>query len=144
VVDVQVGDEHAFQVVESQPRVGKGAQGAQAAVDLIDVAADFSADEIPVLFGTGGGPAWTPRVISAFSGTAGAVFCGVAELQADVLKTAPPIAADIEAASMDRLEVEPSPCVQSQAPGSSTPVMLGDSLLMKPQIVSHADRLRRW
>jgi hypothetical protein len=41
VVGVQVRDEHAFQVVESQPRVGECVQGAQAAVDLIEVAADL-------------------------------------------------------------------------------------------------------
>lgn len=30
----------------------------------------FSADEMPVVLATGGGPAWTPRVISALSGNA--------------------------------------------------------------------------
>jgi hypothetical protein len=41
VVGVQVGDEHAFQVVESKPRIGEGVQGAQPAVDLIERAADL-------------------------------------------------------------------------------------------------------
>jgi hypothetical protein len=59
------------------------------------------------------------------AGIAGGACGGVAELQADALKTAPPITADIEAASMDRLDSEPGPGVQSQAPGSSMPVMLG-------------------
>ncbi|MCG7607218.1 hypothetical protein [Mycobacterium sp. DBP42] len=59
---------------------------------------------MPVWFGTGGGPAWTPRVTKAFSGIVGVAFGGSAEPQADALRTAPPRAADIEAASMDRLE----------------------------------------
>jgi hypothetical protein len=41
VVGVQVSDEHALQVVESQTRVGEGIQRTQATVDLIDVAANF-------------------------------------------------------------------------------------------------------
>ncbi|MDT5369401.1 MAG: hypothetical protein QOC62_3832 [Mycobacterium sp.] len=75
----------------------------------------FSAEDIPVLLGTGGGPAWTPRVISAFCGiAAGGAFGGVAELQADALKTAPPITADIEAASAARLDIAPTACLSSR------------------------------
>jgi hypothetical protein len=65
------------------------------------------------MFGTGGGPAWTPRVISAFSGNAGGDsgdFDGVAELHADALRTAAPTAAD-EAAKTDLLEMADSPSV---------------------------------
>ncbi|WKG06078.1 hypothetical protein [Mycolicibacterium sp. HK-90] len=42
----------------------------------------------------------------AFSGIAGVAFGGSAEPQADALRTAPPTTADIEAASMDRLEID--------------------------------------
>ncbi|BBX36685.1 hypothetical protein MMAGJ_59670 [Mycolicibacterium mageritense] len=66
----------------------------------------MSADEIPVLCGTGGGPAWTPKVTRALSGIVGvAVGCSAA-LQAEAPSTAPPRTADIEAASMDRREIE--------------------------------------
>jgi hypothetical protein len=41
VVGVQVGDEDAVLVVELEARVGECVQGIQAAVDLVDVAADL-------------------------------------------------------------------------------------------------------
>jgi hypothetical protein len=46
-------------------------------------------------------------VTSAFSGKAGGFCSGVAELQADALRTAPPKTADIDTASMDRRESAP-------------------------------------
>ena len=55
----------------------------------------LSVDEIPVRFGTGGGPAWTPNVTKAFSGRA-AGLPGSAEADPEESSTAPPTAADIE------------------------------------------------
>jgi hypothetical protein len=73
---------------------------------------------MPVLLGTGGGPAWTPRVINALLGIAGGEsgeFDGVAELRADALNRAAPIAAD-EAAMTDRLETALNTGVASSWP----------------------------
>jgi 2,3-dihydroxybenzoate decarboxylase len=43
------------------------------------------------------------------------------EVQADVLRTAPPITADIDAANMDRRGNALEPCVQSQPSASAMP-----------------------
>jgi hypothetical protein len=72
----------------------------------------LSAEEMPVLLGTGGGPAWTPRVINAFSGNAVGEVSGADLLQADAPRTAPPITADIDAASIERRETPPDSCAQ--------------------------------
>ena len=74
----------------------------------------FSADEIPVLLGTGGGPAWTPRVMSAFSGNAASVVGG-ADRHDDTPNAAPPTAV-ANSASADRLET----CTGSAAPDDGT------------------------
>jgi hypothetical protein len=87
------------------------------------------------MLGTRGGPAWTPSVISALSVIAGGASGGVAELRADELRATPPMAADIEAASMDRLDIAPGPCAM-RTPGCSVPVRLGDSESIEPQIIS--------
>jgi hypothetical protein len=91
VVGVQVSDEHALQVVESKPRVGEGIQGAQAAVDLIDVAADLQRRRDSGLVGD----RWRPgldaeRDQSILGRGASGDFDGVAELRAGVAKTAAP------------------------------------------------------
>jgi hypothetical protein len=54
-------------------------------------------------------------VTRAFSGTAPGLLggAGSAEADVDVLRTAPPITADIDAASKDRRDIEPCPAVTS-------------------------------
>jgi hypothetical protein len=70
-------------------------------------------------------------VINAFSGSAGADVCGVSELQAAELRTAPPMTADIEVASKDRREI--APCSSAFPPQAHfTPVRLADGPFAGP------------
>jgi hypothetical protein len=94
----------------------------------------FSADEIPILLRVGGGPAATPRVISAVPGNVGGDAGGdtvervsgdFPERQADVPNTAAPITADPAAARADLLEIAASPCVPSWSQASFMLIRLG-------------------
>src|SRR5882757_1703180 len=82
------------------------------------------------MFGTGGGPAWTPRVTRAFSGIGGGASgnfgtcCGAAELGADAPNTAAPNTAG-EAARTDLREIADSPFVPSRSHRSHMSVRLG-------------------
>ncbi|BBY26937.1 hypothetical protein GCM10023114_53090 [Mycolicibacterium sediminis] len=76
------------------------------------------------MFGTGGGPACTPSVISALAGSEGDGSADARGVPA-VETRAPAVTADIDAASMVRREIE-CPALHWHASESDMPVSLGE------------------